>query len=44
MVSIVVIGGLGLLVFWVWAFVDFVRYLIMPDADFAARYNQASHM
>ena len=40
--TVIVIGGLGLLVFWVWAFVDFVRYLIMSDADFEARYNQAS--
>jgi TM2 domain-containing membrane protein YozV len=44
LLTVVVIGGLGLLVFGVWAFVDFARYLIMSNADFAARYNQASHL
>jgi TM2 domain-containing membrane protein YozV/RNA polymerase subunit RPABC4/transcription elongation factor Spt4 len=37
---VVGIGLLGLMVFGVWGFVDFVRYLVMSDADFAAAYNQ----
>jgi TM2 domain-containing membrane protein YozV len=40
LLTFVLIGFLGLLVFGVWAFIDFVRYLIMSDADFAAAYNQ----
>ena len=31
----------GMIVTGVWAFVDFLRYLIMSDAEFAARYQQA---
>ncbi len=31
----------GVIVTGVWAFVDFLRYLIMSDAEFAARYQQA---
>ncbi|KQN26006.1 hypothetical protein ASE86_07495 [Sphingomonas sp. Leaf33] len=30
----------GLLVTGLWAFVDFIRYLIMDDAEFDARYNR----
>ena len=40
LLSIVGIGLLGVIVFCVWGFVDFVRYLVMSDADFAAAYNQ----
>jgi TM2 domain-containing membrane protein YozV len=31
----------GVLITGIWAFVDFLRYLIMSDAEFAARYQQA---
>lgn len=31
----------GVIITGVWAFVDFLRYLIMSDAEFAARYQQA---
>lgn len=31
----------GMIITGVWAFVDFLRYLIMSDAEFAARYQQA---
>lgn len=31
----------GLAITGIWAFVDFLRYLIMSDAEFAARYQQA---
>jgi len=30
----------GLAITGIWAFVDFLRYLIMSDAEFAARYQQ----
>ena len=31
----------GVAITGIWAFIDFVRYLIMSDAEFAARYQQA---
>jgi TM2 domain-containing membrane protein YozV len=31
----------GLLITGVWAFIDFLRYLIMSDDEFARRYQQA---
>ncbi|THD37188.1 MAG: TM2 domain-containing protein [Sphingomonas sp.] len=31
----------GMVVTGIWAFIDFIRYLIMSDAEFAARYQQA---
>jgi len=30
----------GLLVTGIWAFIDFIRYLVMSDAEFNARYQQ----
>ena len=31
----------GLAITGIWAFIDFIRYLVMSDAEFAARYQQA---
>lgn len=31
----------GVLVTGIWAFVDFIRFLVMSDAEFARRYQQA---
>lgn len=30
----------GLVITGIWAFVDFIRYLVMDDAEFDARYNR----
>ncbi|MDB5679091.1 TM2 domain-containing protein [Sphingomonas bacterium] len=31
----------GMVVTGIWAFIDFIRYLVMSDDEFAARYQQA---
>lgn len=38
--TFVVIGLFGLIAMGLWSFIDFVRYLVMDDMTFNARYNQ----
>jgi len=39
--TFVIIGFFGLLAMGIWAFVDFIRYLVMSDGEFNARYNSS---